>query len=88
MSRILSQPFALPCGVVIKNRIGKAPMTEGLADRWDRPSKELCQLYDRWAMGGSGLSVTGNVMIDHPFNGLRRLSHSRGYGRGGREWRD
>ena len=67
MSRILSQPFTLPCGVVIKNRIGKAPMTEGLADCWDRPTPELCRLYERWAMGGTGLSVTGNVMIDHRF---------------------
>ncbi len=67
MSRVLSEPFTLPCGVVIKNRIAKAPMTEGLADRWDRPTPELCRLYDRWATGGSGLSVTGNVMVDHRF---------------------
>lgn len=67
MSSILCEPFTLPCGVTIKNRLGKAPMTEGLADRWDRPTPELCRLYERWAQGGSGLLVTGNVMVDHRF---------------------
>lgn len=67
MSSILAEPFVLPCGVTIKNRIGKAPMTEGLADCWDRPTPELCTLYQRWARGGLGLSVTGNVMVDHRY---------------------
>ncbi len=67
MSSILSEPFTLPCGVTIKNRLGKAPMTEGLADRWDRPTPALCRLYQRWARGGSGLLVTGNVMVDHRY---------------------
>lgn len=67
MSNILCEPFTLPCGVTIKNRLGKAPMTEGLADRWDRPTPELCRLYERWAQGGSGLLVTGNVMVDHRY---------------------
>ncbi len=67
MSSILCEPFTLPCGVTIKNRLCKAPMTEGLADRWDRPTPALCRLYERWARGGSGLLITGNVMVDHRF---------------------
>lgn len=67
MSSILNQTFTLPCGVTIKNRIGKAPMTEGLADRWDNASPELARVYERWADGGCGLSVTGNVMVDRSY---------------------
>lgn len=67
MSSILSESFTLPCGVTIKNRIGKAPMTEGLADLWDNPTPELARMYRRWADGGIGLSVTGNVMVDRRY---------------------
>jgi 2,4-dienoyl-CoA reductase-like NADH-dependent reductase (Old Yellow Enzyme family) len=48
----------------VKNRIFKAPMGEVLAT-WDgSPTKELFNLYQAWAQGGSGLQVTGNVMVD------------------------
>jgi len=39
-------------------------MTEGLADPQDQPTERHQRLYQRWADGGLGLSVTGNVMID------------------------
>jgi len=67
VSSILSEPFTLPCGITIKNRLGKAPMTEGLADQRDRATPELNHLYQRWADGGIGLSVTGNVMVDRRY---------------------
>lgn len=64
MQDILTQPLVLPCGAVIRNRIMKAAMTEGLADRHGRVTDRLTRLYRTWANGGAGLLVTGNVMID------------------------
>jgi 2,4-dienoyl-CoA reductase-like NADH-dependent reductase (Old Yellow Enzyme family) len=42
-------------------------MTEGLADPWDQPGARHERLYRRWAEGGVGLSITGNVMVDRRF---------------------
>jgi 2,4-dienoyl-CoA reductase-like NADH-dependent reductase (Old Yellow Enzyme family) len=39
-------------------------MTEGLADKLDQPSPELIQIYKTWSQGGTGLHITGNVMVD------------------------
>jgi 2,4-dienoyl-CoA reductase-like NADH-dependent reductase (Old Yellow Enzyme family) len=57
--------FTLPNGIVLKNRIAKAAMEENMADRNHAPSKELIELYQRWAKGGSDLLITGNVMVNH-----------------------
>lgn len=67
MTEILSQPLQLPCGAVLKNRIAKSAMTEGLADRHDRVTRRHVTLYQRWARGGAGLLLTGNVMVDRRF---------------------
>lgn len=64
MKDYLNQPLQLPCGVVIPNRIGKAAMTEGLADESNMPTAAHACLYRNWAEGGVGLSLTGNVMVD------------------------
>ncbi len=64
MTDLLAQPFRLPCGVTLPNRLCKAAMTEGLADPWLRATDELATLYRRWSEGGAGLLLTGNVMID------------------------
>jgi len=64
MDDILKQPLTLPCGVNIPNRIGKAPMTEGLSDRNLRATAGHATLYRRWSRGGAGLHITGNVQID------------------------
>ncbi len=63
----LNDPLILPCGAVLKNRIGKAPMTEGLADQWNRATARHVTLYRRWAEGGVGLSITGNVQVDRRY---------------------
>ncbi len=63
----LAAPLALPCGVVLANRIAKAPMTEGLADAGDDATPALVRLYRRWAEGAAGLLVSGNVMVDRRF---------------------
>jgi 2,4-dienoyl-CoA reductase-like NADH-dependent reductase (Old Yellow Enzyme family) len=63
----LAESITLPCGSVLKNRICKSAMTEGLAEKGDLPGKELNTLYRRWSHGGSGLLITGNVMIDRRY---------------------
>ena len=60
----LAQPLTLPCGATLPNRLGKSAMTEGLADKYDRPTVRHEQLYRTWSEGGTGLHITGNVMID------------------------
>ncbi len=61
---LLAQPFTLPCGVTLPNRLAKAAMTEGVADAKQRATDRLNTLYRRWSEGGSGLLITGNVQID------------------------
>lgn len=60
----LAAPLSLPCGAVIKNRILKSAMSEIMGDPEHGPTPELSRLYGRWADGGTGLLVTGNVMVD------------------------
>ncbi|MBL0924516.1 MAG: NADH:flavin oxidoreductase/NADH oxidase family protein [Sphingomonadaceae bacterium] len=60
----LAEQLKLPCGAILKNRIAKAAMTEGLADIHGRPTAELDKLYGLWADGGAGLLLSGNVQID------------------------
>ena len=48
----------------LKNRLFKSAMSEQLADAAHNPTIELVRLYQTWAEGGIGLSMTGNVMID------------------------
>jgi len=58
------EPFTLPNGQMIKNRVVKAAMEEGMADDSFAPGQSLRQLYTTWAKGGAGLLLTGNLMID------------------------
>jgi len=48
----------------IKNRLFKSAMSEQLGDKQHNPTSALVTLYDRWARGGTGLLITGNVMVD------------------------
>jgi len=57
-------PLTLANGAVIPNRIAKAAMEENMADEAHLPGPHLVRLYERWAKGGAGLMLTGNVMID------------------------
>ncbi len=60
-----SEPFVLPCGARAKNRFFKAAMSEALAGSDGRvPVERMERLYGAWASGGSGVVLTGNVMID------------------------
>lgn len=60
----LAAPLTLPCGAALPNRIAKAAMSEQLGDRANRPTERLDRLYGRWGASGSGLVITGNVMVD------------------------
>jgi 2,4-dienoyl-CoA reductase-like NADH-dependent reductase (Old Yellow Enzyme family) len=60
----LATPLALPCGATLPNRLGKAAMTEGVADEHLRATARHASLYRLWSEGGAGLLITGNVQID------------------------
>ena len=61
---LLAQAFTLPNGVVVKNRLAKSAMSEALGTMDNHVTPALARLYGRWADGGIGLLITGNVMID------------------------
>ncbi len=63
----ISTPFTLPCGAVLKNRLSKAAMTEGLGDGRNRATEGHVKLYRRWAEGGAGMLLTGNVHVDRRY---------------------
>ncbi len=61
---VLAQSFTLQSGAVVKNRLAKSAMSEALGTRDGAPTDNLTELYGQWALGGVGLCITGNVMID------------------------
>ncbi len=63
----LQKTLTLPSGGKLKNRIAKAAMTEGLADEYNRATGRHVTLYRRWAEGGAGMLLTGNVMVDRRY---------------------
>ena len=63
-ANILQQPFTLPCGVTIPNRIVKSAMSENNADKGGKPSERIIKLYNTWGEGGTGILISGNVMMD------------------------
>lgn len=80
-TNLLANELKLPCGSVIKNRIGKSAMSENMGTRDYQSSNSLNKLYTRWAKGGAGLLITGNIMIDHtalgePCNVVFEKGHS------------
>ncbi|MFG0416471.1 NADH:flavin oxidoreductase/NADH oxidase family protein [Pseudomonas sp. zjy_8] len=60
----LFDSLTLPNGSTLPNRIAKAAMEENMADADHAPSEPLLRLYEAWAEGGSGLLISGNVMVD------------------------
>ncbi|MEW1639877.1 NADH:flavin oxidoreductase/NADH oxidase family protein [Streptomyces sp. NPDC093801] len=61
----LFTPLALPGGTTLPNRLAKAAMEESLAAQPGQlPDVRVERLYARWARGGAGLILTGNVMVD------------------------
>ncbi len=60
----LAETVTLPCGVTISNRIAKAGLTEGLSRGDNQANERFEELYRRWGVGGAGLLITGNVLVD------------------------
>jgi 2,4-dienoyl-CoA reductase-like NADH-dependent reductase (Old Yellow Enzyme family) len=63
----ISSSFELPCGATLANRLCKAAMTEGVADGHNRATARHVTLYRRWANGGAGALITGNVQVDRRY---------------------
>ncbi len=60
----LASELTLPCGATLPNRIGKSAMSEALADKHTGVATDaLVTLYERWGAGGTGLLISGNVMV-------------------------
>ena len=59
----INDPLILPCGAKLPNRLAKAAMSENMATRMN-PGEEFYNAYKVWAQGGTGLLITGNVMVD------------------------
>lgn len=57
----LGTPLELPCGAILKNRIVKAAMSDGLGNGDGNPTDAQARLYERWAEGGTALSIVGEV---------------------------
>lgn len=65
MSQTVFSPLTLPNGIELPNRLAKAAMEENMAITGHLPGEEIFRLYQQWANGGTGLLITGNVMVDH-----------------------
>lgn len=63
-TEILGKSLTLPCGVVLKNRLAKSPMSDSLGDGAGNPTEAQIRLYERWAQGGAALSLIGEVQGD------------------------
>jgi len=60
----LEKELVLPCGAKLQNRIAKSAMSENMSLKHHGPTTAIIHAYKRWADGGSGLLITGNIMID------------------------
>lgn len=58
---LLGRPLDLPCGVRLKNRLIKAAMSDSLGDGAGNTTEAQIRLYERWAEGGTALSLIGEV---------------------------
>ncbi len=64
MTTSVMSSLTLPNGQTLKNRFAKAAMEESLGNAELLPDDQLVQLYKTWGQGGTGLLLTGNVMVD------------------------
>lgn len=93
ISTVIDTPIRIGT-VQVKNRLVKPAMSEQLGDKNSDPkSDELAALFHRWAEGGVGLMITGNIMVDRNALGepsnvvlddLSDLEKFRSWIRGGR----
>ena len=62
--RLLTSSIVITGNYSAKNRLFKSAMSEQLGDNNFAPTPQLVHLYDIWSKGGTGVLITGNVMID------------------------
>src|SRR5258708_18144055 len=60
----LANPLALRSGMTLPKRLAKAATSEHLADRHGAPTNQLITAYRALALSGTGLLISGNVMVD------------------------
>ena len=65
----VAQDFTLTNGLRLKNRIVKAATSETMGDRNGNPTIALFNLYRKLAEGGTGLIISGNVMVERSARG-------------------
>lgn len=63
-AQTLASPLTLASGQVLPNRFAKSAMSETMGAIDNRATAALATLYGTWADGGTGLLITGNVMVD------------------------
>lgn len=61
---MIESNIKLPCGITLKNRIAKSAMSEAMGTADNKVNSKFSTLYGKWANGGAGLLITGNIMID------------------------
>lgn len=66
-NNILQNELLLPCGVILKNRLAKSPMSDSLGDGEGNPTGAQIRLYERWSEGEVAISFIGEVQIDPRF---------------------
>lgn len=60
----INESYQLPCGAILQNRMAKAALTERLTGPDFLPNEKHNQLYKTWAVGGAGMLLSGNILID------------------------
>ncbi|MDH3761262.1 MAG: oxidoreductase [Gammaproteobacteria bacterium] len=64
---VLQSSLELPCGAVLKNRLAKSPMSDSLGDGAGDSTEAQARLYERWAEGGTAVSIIGEVQCNPRF---------------------
>ncbi|CAE7211921.1 unnamed protein product [Rhizoctonia solani] len=60
----MDDSLVLPCGKELQNCFVKAAMYEAMANfGGGPPTQQHCELYSKWAAGGWGMVITGNVQV-------------------------
>lgn len=67
LTTVLQKPLELPCGVVLKNRLAKAAMSDSLGNGEGNSTEAQGRMYERWAEGGAALSIIGEVQGDYRY---------------------
>lgn len=65
----VDEQLVLPCGASLPNRLGKSAMSENMAKPQFVPGLEFYTAYKTWVDGGTGLLISGNVMVDSHYLG-------------------